>query len=149
MQLARDVKPILDKRGDVLAFISIGKDERAREFAKLTGMPAECIFADPDNASYAALGLYQSVARTFFNPATPLAFQRRVVEGNVDDIVNVVTKTWKPWVPPRSSQAFQQGGTFALVPNAEGTLEPVFSWYDEATAAHAPFEDFINEMGEP
>lgn len=148
MQLARDVKPVLDKRGDVLAFVSIGKDDRAREFAELTGMPAECIFADPDSASYAALGLYQSVARTFFNPATPLAFQRRLAEGKTDDIVEVVTKTWKPWVPPRSSQAFQQGGTFALVPNAEGILVPVFSWYDEATAAHAPFSKFLDAMGE-
>jgi len=140
---------VLDKRGDVLAFVSIGRDERAREFAQLTGMPAECIFADPDSASYAALGLYQSVARTFFNPATPLAFQKRLAEGKTDDIVNIVTKTWKPWVPPRSNQAFQQGGTFALVPNTTGTLVPVFSWFDEATAAHAPFERFLNEMGEP
>lgn len=35
------------------------------------------LYADPDNQTYDRVGFYKGVARTFFNPATPLSIKAR------------------------------------------------------------------------
>jgi hypothetical protein len=67
IQLRRDIKPTLDQQGVKLFLVSIGTLERSRDFAGVTGFPSDCLFADPDSASYKALGLVKGVKQTFFS----------------------------------------------------------------------------------
>lgn len=41
----------------------------------------DLLYVDPDNALYDALDLNRGIQRTFFNPATPLAFLERIRTG--------------------------------------------------------------------
>jgi hypothetical protein len=49
---------------------------------------------------------------------------------------------WKPWIPPKREQGFQQGGVFAF----EGD-ECVYQFYDPSTGVHAPFGDWLVTLG--
>jgi hypothetical protein len=45
----------------------VGTLERSTDFVKETGFPSDCLLADPDGATYAALGLVKGVRQTFFS----------------------------------------------------------------------------------
>mmetsp|Transcript_42637 Transcript_42637/g.68584 ORF Transcript_42637/g.68584 Transcript_42637/m.68584 type:complete len:86 (+) Transcript_42637:558-815(+) len=57
------------------------------------------------------------------------------------DLVEVLSH-WRPWLPPRPEQGFQQGGTFAF--NGE---DAVYAFYDPSTGVHAPYDDFLQAIG--
>ncbi len=68
---------------------------------------------------------------------TAFSFLKRIKEKSLKDLGNVL-KNWQPWVPPQQSQAFQQGGMFVF----KGT-ECLFSHKDQATGAHADYEEVL------
>lgn len=57
--------------GIKLYLVSIGSAERGQEFAKLTGFPEDRLLADPDSQTYAAMGWYNSISKTFFSIQVP------------------------------------------------------------------------------
>ncbi|PNH01460.1 hypothetical protein TSOC_012650 [Tetrabaena socialis] len=134
IQLRRDVKPKLDEMGIKLFLVRREGDLSRRG---VTGFPADLLFADPGNALYDALGLVRGVGATFFSADTPLAIKRRMDEGRTGDLGDVLSR-WQPWLPPKSEQAYQQGGLFLF--EGERTL---LSHYDKATGAHADFAQLL------
>ncbi|GLC33981.1 hypothetical protein PLESTB_000825100 [Pleodorina starrii] len=123
--------------GIKLFLVSIGTHARSKEFVEVTGFPADCLFADPDNALYDALGLVKGVGATFFSADTPFAIKRRMDEGRTGDLQDIMSR-WQPWLPPKPDQAFQQGGVFLF----EGD-RAVLTHYDTATGAHADLQQLL------
>lgn len=117
--------------------VSIGTHERSKEFVGVTGFPPDALFADPNSDTYKALGLVKSVQNTFFKWDTPVAIKKRLDEGRMGDLQDVLSR-WIPWLPPKQDQAFQQGGMFVF--EGERTL---FSHRDTATGAHADFAEVL------
>ncbi|GFH07904.1 selenoprotein U [Haematococcus lacustris] len=107
IQLRRDVKPQLDQKGVKLFLVSIGTHARSKQFVEVTQFPADCLFADPDNVTYSALGLVKGLGSTFFSVSTPLAIMKRMTEGRMGDLRDVLPR-WQMWLPPKSDQGFQQ-----------------------------------------
>ena len=67
--------PKLEARGIKAFLVTIGTAERGLEFAELTGFPPDKLLADPDAATYAALGMRNDIVNMFFNVQVPyLAF---------------------------------------------------------------------------
>uniref|UniRef100_A0A7S2TNB7 Uncharacterized protein n=1 Tax=Lotharella oceanica TaxID=641309 RepID=A0A7S2TNB7_9EUKA len=130
-QLARDVLPDLLKANVKLVAVGIGTGERAKEFAAHVGFPEEYLYADPENACYSALGLKKNIKDTFFNINTPYSILARGQKDGAKDLVEAVQR-WKPWIPPKLDQGFQQGGAFVF----DGSKE-LFQHYDPSTGAHA------------
>lgn len=116
--------------GIKLYLVSIGSAERGQEFAKLTGFPEDRLLADPDSQTYAAMGWYNSISKTFFSIQTPLSLQKRLQENGMK-VLKEVLSNWKPWIPPQSRQAYQQGGTLLFSGN-----QILWEVKDEATGAH-------------
>lgn len=77
IQLRRDIKPNLDEMGIKLKMVTIGTPEKSAEFCRKTGFPIESLLLDPEQASYRALDLKETLQDTFFNPATPLSLIER------------------------------------------------------------------------
>ena len=127
IQLRRDVKPVLDAAGVKLIAVSIGTPERALDFVRETEFPPENLFADPDAASYDALRLNASLAN-FSQKSTPEGIAARWQKDGARDLLGVLRR-WKPWIPPKPEQGFQQGGTFVF----DG-VEPRYRFYDPSTA---------------
>lgn len=95
------------------------------------------VYADVENATYDNLDLNSS----FVTAATAFAFKDRIFGGKMGEIYEALGK-WKDaiYIPPKSGQAFNQGGTFIL--NNERV---VFAHYDEAVGAHVE-HDFVIEF---
>ena len=142
-QLARDVKPRLDEAGCKLLAVGIGTDERARQFCEHVDFPQELLFADPDNAAYDALGLKKGWQTTFFTIDTPLSILKRATKDGAQDLVDA-TSRWKPWLPPKSDQGLQQGGSFVF----EGD-QLLFQHYDPSTGAHADLDTLLEAAVSP
>ncbi|GMH41023.1 hypothetical protein BSKO_08933 [Bryopsis sp. KO-2023] len=132
-QLERDIIPELDKVGVKLFLVSMGPPERGLEFSELTGFRPERLIADPDSTLYKSVGFYTGLI-TFFNPKTPLSLLQRVVKDGAKDLVEAF-QTWKPWIPPRINQAYQEGGCLVF----EGK-ECVLAYYEEGPGTHVDFE---------
>lgn len=113
-----------------LLVVSIGTAARAKQFVDETGFPIEMLYADPENATYNALGFYKGVARTFFNPATPFAIKDRIEKNAAADLQDIMPR-WKPWLPPKADQGLQQGGVYVF----DGD-QVLLEHFDEATGAH-------------
>ena len=129
-----------------LVIVSIGVPEKGKALCEHLGVVdgESFVFVDPSNALYDDLDLNKSVARTFFNPATPLAFKDRLFrEGSMfsSELTEVLSK-WKDafYIPPKQDQAFNQGGAFIFDDN-----RTVYAHYDEATAAHALPDDMVEK----
>jgi hypothetical protein len=128
-----------------LAIVSIGKPEVGMELVKHLGLEdgADFLFVDPTNQVYDALDLNRGVDITFFNPATPLAFGNRLLQGKgiISDELTEVLFKWKDafYIPPKRDQAFYQGGAFLF--SGDDTL---YAHYDEATAAHAVPDEMVS-----
>lgn len=125
----------------VLVAIAIGTDERARDFVRETGFPVEHLYADPENVAYSALRLRKGWGVTFLQAATPFAIRDRLTKDGAAGLASVLPR-WKPWLPPRSDQALNQGGAFVF----RGT-ETLLAHYDEATGAHIPLTELLAAAG--
>jgi len=137
IQLGRDLKPQLDDAGAKLLLVSIGTEEKLAMFHEETKFPLDTLYADADSSCYQALGLYKSVRRAFFDPATPMSMLSRIQNEGMGDLADIMPR-WKPWIPPKQDQAFQQGGM--LVFQGE---DAVFFHRDQATGDHANFEEVL------
>lgn len=139
-QLARDVLPILDKKGVKLFMGSIGTKERGIEFCSKTDFPAERLLADPTGALYPPLDMNKGIAVTFFSRETPLAIWKDIQSGRIEDLKETMKKWTKNplWIPPQQDQAFQQGGVAVFKGD---TL--VWIHRDKATGAHADLDEVI------
>ena len=129
--------------GAKLLLVSIGTPEKLALFHQEMDFPLDALYADADSACYQALDLYKSVRRTFFDPATPLSMLRRIQSEGMGDLADIMPR-WKPWIPPKQDQAFQQGGM--LVFKGE---EAVFFHRDQATGDHASFEEVLRAVQGP
>lgn len=131
--------------GISLAIVSIGKPEVGKDLVQHLQIPdgEDFLFVDPSNEAYDNLDLNRGVSRTFFNPATPMAFGRRVLEGKsmLSEELSEVLSKWKDafYSPPKREQAFYQGGAFLFSGD-----KTVYAHYDEATAAHAVPDEMID-----
>lgn len=138
--IAREIVPIIQTREDKLRLvcIGIGTHERSKEFAGHVGFPDKYLYADPNNAVYDALELIKSSpTQLFFDTRTPLSLGKRIKKGKTDDL-RAALANWKPWIPPKLDQGFQQGGAFVF--DGETTL---FGRKDPATGDHADLNELI------
>ena len=145
IQLRRDLIPTLDKHGVDLVAVSIGTRERAEDFVRETGFPAERLFADPESATYDALRLNKSLAN-FSQKSTPEGIMERIRRDGAADLLGVL-KRWKPWVPPKPEQGFQQGGAFVFDFAANDAPKTLYRFYDPSTGVSAPFDDMLAAAG--
>jgi len=125
-----------------LVIISIGKPEVGKELCEHLGVENgdQFVFADPENALYNDLKLNQG-PQTFFAPDTAFAFRDRMFgETGLSDLMEVLGK-WSSavYIPPKTSQAFIQGGSFIF--DGPKTL---FAHYDASTGAHADMNQVIS-----
>jgi len=124
-----------------LVMVSIGLPEKGKELIshlKLTN-GEEYLFVDPDNALYDNLQLNGGVG-SIITMATSFSFLHRfTTKGGMDVLFNVLSK-WKDatYIPPKQSQAFNQGGTFVFTGPTTN-----FAHYDESTGAHANVIDVM------
>lgn len=126
-----------------LLMVSIGKPEIGKELVahlELTNGD-KFLFVDPENALYDELDLNRGVKETFFSPSTPLSFlDRFTTKDGMQDLIQVLSKWNKAiYIPPKQSQAFNQGGTFIF-----DDAKTVFAHYDESTGAHAKVADVVD-----
>lgn len=122
-----------------LVLVSIGKPEVGKKLMQHLNIANgdEWIFVDPENALYDALELNSGIETTFFSIETPFAFRDRFFGTNerkdgMNDLLDVLGK-WKDavYIPPKQSQAFQQGGVFIF----QG-VDTAFAHYDAAAGTH-------------
>jgi hypothetical protein len=119
-----------------LLMISIGKPEIGKELISHLALTEgeTWLFVDPENVLYDALLLNSGVKETFFSMSTPFSFLDRIQsKDGMKELFQVLSKWNKAaYLPPKQSQAFNQGGTFIF----DGS-NTVFAHYDESTGAHA------------
>ncbi|EFN51152.1 hypothetical protein CHLNCDRAFT_55327 [Chlorella variabilis] len=129
--------PALDAASVKLYLVTIGTPQSGVDFASQTGFPPDRLLADPENACYEVLQFRRGLRATFFDPATPAAIKARMRDGGDADLKQVL-KSYKPLMPPRTEQAFFQGGVLVF----EG---PRLLWahYDPATSAHADLGQLV------
>lgn len=137
MELAREAIPKLKEMDARLVVVSIGTLERAKDFARENAFPIEYLYADEQSETYDALKLNKGVDATFMRKSTPESILARWKDNGAKDLLGVL-KRWKPWLPPRPDQGYQQGGSFVF----RGS-KTVYVSYDESTGAHAPLEDIL------
>ena len=156
IQLRRDLIPVLDAHGVDLVAVSIGTHARSKDFVEETGFPAERLFADPESATYDALRLNKSLAN-FSQKSTPEGIMARIQRDGAADLLGVLRR-WKPWIPPKPEQGFQQGGAFVFAfadeTNANASeiellrgSETLYRFYDPSTGVSAPFDDMLAAAG--
>ena len=138
MQLERR-RAELEGRGVGLYAVGIGTSEKAKLVANHVGYSSDKLFADPDNVLYDALQLNSGLQRTFFNPATPYAILDRLTSQKMGDL-NTVLGKWKDAfiIPPKQSQALNQGGLFVF----DGD-DSAFVHYDASTGAHGDLDQAV------
>ena len=141
MELARDAIPTLDAAGVRLVVVSIGTLERAKDFSRENDFPIELLYADAESATYEALKLRKGAKQTFMEKPTPESILKRWNKDGAKDLLGVL-KRWKPWLPPRPDQGYQQGGSFVF---RDGVATYVS--YDVSTGAHAPLDDIFEAAG--
>lgn len=121
--------------------VSIGKPEVGLELMRHLGVEngEQFIFADAENATYDSLGLNKSF-RNFISPATAFSFRDRIFGNKMGELYEALGK-WKDaiYLPPKTTQAFNQGGTFILTDD-----KVVFAHYDESTGAHVEIDKVFN-----
>lgn len=139
-ELARSItKDVIPKIGDTkLACIGIGTFERSQEFVDHVGFPRQFLFADPENVVYSALGLVKSSpTELMFDKRTPLSILKRMQDGKMSDL-QAALGSWKPWIPPKLEQGFQQGGAYVF--KGSTTL---YGRKDPATGDHADLNTLL------
>ena len=141
---------MLEENGVDLVAVSIGTFERSRDFVRETGFPADRLFADADAAAYDALRLNKSL-KNFSQKSTPEGIMDRFRKDGAADLIGVL-KRWKPWIPPKPEQGFQQGGAFVFdFSNSDGDErsdgKTLYRFYDPSTGVSAPFDDVLVAAG--
>jgi peroxiredoxin len=139
--MAREATPALERVGAKWIVVSIGTLERSRDFSRENNIPVEIVYGDETNATYDALMFRRGVKQTFGEKATPESIAKRIQKDGAKTLLGVL-KRWKPWLPPKQEQGFQQGGTIVF----KGE-QAVYKWYDVSTGAHAPVEDVLKAAG--
>ena len=135
MQLERR-RAELEGRGVGLYAVGIGTSEKAHLVANHVGYSSDKLLADPENVLYDALSLNSGLQRTFFNPATPYAILDRLTSRKMGDLSDVLGKWGDAFIiPPKQSQALNQGGLFVF----DGA-DSVFVHYDASTGAHGDLD---------
>lgn len=130
-ELQSDVLPKLKDQNIQLYLVGMGPPERGLEFSDLTKFPASQLIADPENVTYDRLQLKKSGPFwTFFDPRTPITLVKRAFNGGLGSTFHALSN-WRPWIPKKQGQAFQQGGTFLF----QGK-DIIWQQYDQATGAH-------------
>jgi len=131
-----------------LVVISIGKPEIGKKLIDHLEVTngEEWIFVDPANILYDALELNSGIETTFFSPDIPFAFRDRFfgMNGRKDgtkDLFDVLGK-WKDavYIPPKTEQAFQQGGVFVF----KGA-DTAFAYYDAGAGTHLEVSKAVAE----
>ena len=145
IQLRRDLIPVLDAHGVDLVAVSIGTHARSKDFVEETGFPAERLFADPESATYDALRLNKSLAN-FSQKSTPEGIMARIQRDGAADLLGVLRR-WKPWIPPKPEQGFQQGGAFVFDFAENEAGKTLYRFYDPSTGVSAPFNDILAAAG--
>lgn len=132
----------LEAMGVRLVMVSIGVPEKGKELIDHLGFEGgeKYLHVDPENKLYDLLKLNVGVKETFFTPSTPLAFLERFTKPDgTKELLEVLSKWNKAiFVPPKQSQAFNQGGTFVF----DGSTT-VFAHYDESTGAHSDIKEVL------
>lgn len=142
---------MLESNGVDLVAVSIGTFERSRDFVNETGFPADRLFADPDSLTYEALRLNKSL-RNFSQKSTPEGIMERFRKDGAADLMGVL-KRWKPWIPPKPEQGFQQGGAFVFDfselsdERSDSDGKTLYRFYDPSTGVSAPFDDMLVAAG--
>jgi len=140
----------LEENGVDLVAVSIGTFERSRDFVNETGFPADRLFADPDASAYEALRLNKSL-KNFSQKSTPEGIMERFRKDGAADLIGVL-KRWKPWIPPKPEQGFQQGGAFVFDfsdedERSDSDGKTLYRFYDPSTGVSAPFDDMLVAAG--
>ena len=130
-----------------LICVSIGTLERANDFCEENEFPKDVLYADAENVAYDALKLNCGLKETLFDQSTPYSIFDRVKTGKIGELTSVLMR-WKPWIPPKREQGFNQGGTFVFKTtnrdsDENSTYTCVYDWYDPATGAHAPANEIL------
>ena len=87
------------------------------------------------------MGLVRNVRQTFFDIRTPLRiFGRAFRKDRGADLVEATLK-WTPWIPPKTNQAFQQGGIVIF----DGPKR-IFKHVDQATADHFDLQELLKML---
>lgn len=116
--------------------IGAGTPSSGKIFCSKLPFPEENLFVDPERGVYSALGCYEGLSRTFMDPSTAAALQKRGLDGVRDAAKNY------SMIPPINMQsALQQGGVFVV----DGA-RVLYSWRDGGTGDHAPIEDVLGAL---
>ena len=116
--------------------VGIGTSEKAHLVADHVGYSRDKLLADPENFLYDALQLNSGLQRTFFNPSTPYAILDRLTSNKMGDLNGVLGKWGDAFIiPPKQSQALNQGGLFVFDGDASA-----FVHYDASTGAHGDLD---------
>lgn len=99
------------------------------------------LYVDPENASHDSLELNRGIKETLISVETAFSFLDRFTKPNGTKELGVVLSKWSKaiYIPPKQSQALNQGGTFLF----DGD-ETVFAHYDPSTAAHSNIQEVID-----
>mmetsp|Transcript_72793 Transcript_72793/g.109810 ORF Transcript_72793/g.109810 Transcript_72793/m.109810 type:complete len:132 (+) Transcript_72793:536-931(+) len=122
--------------------VSIGTPEVGKTLIDHLGFEGgeKYLFVDPENGLYDDLELNKGLKETFLSPSTPFAFLDRFTKsGGTKELGEVLSK-WSNavYIPPKQSQAFNQGGTFVFTGD-----QTLFAHYDESTGAHSDIDVVI------
>ena len=132
----------LESRGVNLVMVSIGLPGKGQKLIDHLEFKngEKYLFVDPENAMYDALNLNFGVQRTFFDINIPFAFLDRITSKDGLKALGEILSKWNKafFIPPKTDQAFNQGGTFVF----DGE-RAVFAHYDPSTAAHAPVDQVM------
>lgn len=117
--------------------VTIGTPESGAKFAERTGFPADQLLVDPQSALYDVLPFNRGIRATFFKAETGKAISERMKSGT-DATLKSVLKDYTMLMPPRTEQAFIQGGVLLF----QGP-ELVWAHFDPSTAAHADLGEVV------
>jgi hypothetical protein len=127
-----------------VSVISIGKPEVGKAVCQHLELvdPKSWIYSDPTSALYEAIDL-NSGLKNFITIDTAFTFRDRFLglnnrQDGMSELMDVLGK-WKNavYTPPRSDQAFQQGGVLIFAGEKD---DLVFAHYDASTGAHLEAE---------
>jgi len=131
-----------------LVVVSIGLPEVGIKLADHLDLDKgdEWVFCDPENALYDALELNGGITK-FMTADTAFTFRDRIFGMNnrkdgMSGLFDVLSK-WKNavYIPPKTTQAFQQGGTFIF--RGGNTL---YAHYDGGSGAHADIDTVVEQV---
>jgi len=131
-----------------LIVVSIGLPEVGTKLSDHLNLDKgeEWVYCDPENVLYDALDLNGGITN-FMTADTAFTFRDRIFGMNnrkdgMSGLFDVLSK-WKDavYVPPKTTQAFQQGGTFIFRGG-----NTVYAHYDAGAGAHADVDAVVEQV---